>query len=157
MSIDWGVPPGAIWILLGVLLILSEFVVPGIIAMFLGAAAVIVGVLLLVGVPLSLNVQILLFGALSVVLVLAARRRVASWFRGSSEHAEEGVEVLTPGTPVTATTEFANGIGVVSYRGARWNAESAEPIAAGQRVWITGRRGLVLEVSARTPESQPPA
>jgi membrane protein implicated in regulation of membrane protease activity len=156
MSIDWEVSPGAIWMLLGVLLILFEFVAPGVIAMFLGAAAIIVGVLLLVGVPMSLNAQIVLFGVLSLVLVVAARRRVASWFRGRSEHAEEGVEVLTPGTPVTATSEFSDGTGVVSYRGARWNAESADPIVTGQRVWITGRRGLVLQVSAASPERQPP-
>lgn len=151
MNIDWSVSPAAIWLLIGVLLILAEFVVPGVMAMFFGIAAVLVGVLLLVGLPLSLNLQIVLFGALAILLVVVARRRVSSWFRGRSEHADEGVEVLTPGTPVTAQTDFAQGTGVVSYRGARWNAESADPITAGQRAWITGRRGLVLQVASTPP------
>jgi hypothetical protein len=64
---------------------------------------------------------------------------------------ETRIEVLVPGTPVSALGEFVDGIGLVSHRGARWNAECDTPVVGGQRLWITGRRGLVLKVSAEQP------
>lgn len=156
LTIDWSLSPAAAWTLLGVLLILAEFVVPGVIVMFFGAAAIIVGGLLLVGMPLSLNVQIMLFGIIAILLLLLARKRVQAWFVGRSEHAGDGVEAMQAGASVTAMQPFDDRRGVVSYRGARWNAEllPGEPVGveAGQRLWIVGRHGLVLQVSHRAPE-----
>lgn len=154
MTIDWSISPAALWALAGVLLILSEFALPGVIAVFFGVAALLVAVLLVLGLPLSLNVQILIFGGLAVVLLLAARNRVRGWFRGRSEQASDGVEVLQAGVPVAAAADFADGRGVVTYRGARWNAELVEPdeaVAAGRRLWIASRHGLVLRVSVHEP------
>lgn len=153
MSIDWSISPAGVWALLGTVLVLAEFAMPGVIAMFFGVAALLVALLLYIGMPLSLNAQILVFGILAIALVVLARSRVKAWFYGRSEHAEQGVEVLAPGTPVTAMSDFANGAGLVLHQGARWQAESAEPIASGQRVWIRGRRGLVLEVTAIPPST----
>ena len=38
--------------------------------------------------------------------------------------------------------------GRVRLRGEIWNARSAEPLAAGERAWVTGVHGLTLEVRA---------
>ncbi|NGX16344.1 NfeD family protein [Wenzhouxiangella sp. XN24] len=151
MNIDFSVSPAAVWTLLGVLLILAEFALPGVILVFFGIAALLIGIALWFGVGMTLNTQILVFGLLAVGLLLVARKRVKSWFLGKSELASDGIEVLVPGTPVTAQEDFVDGIGVVTYRGARWNAECSEPVAGGQRLWITGRRGLVLNVSSERP------
>jgi inner membrane protein len=151
MNIDLSFSAAAIWALAGVVLILAEFAMPGVILLFLGVAALLVAAGLWAGMEMSLNVQILVFGALAIGLVAGARERVKSWFYGRSEHAETGVETLAPGTQVTALVDFADGVGLVTYRGARWNAECPEPVTAGQRLWITGRRSLVLEVSATRP------
>jgi membrane protein implicated in regulation of membrane protease activity len=152
MNIDWTVTPASLWFLLGVLLIFSEFVFPGVIAVFFGAAAIVVAIILFLGFDLSFNVQILLFAALGAILLLLARNRLKVWFQGASTTGQHGVEVLPVGTMVVASEDFVDGGGLVHYSGARWNAESAEPVSAGQHVWITGRRGLVLQVSPRPPE-----
>lgn len=151
MTIDFSISPPAVWALLGVLLILTEFAFPGVILVFFGIAALLIAITLWLGVGLSLNMQILLFGVLAVGLLLVARKRVKTWFRGKSEHASDGIEVLVPGTSVIAQEDFVDGVGVVTYRGARWNAECKEPVTAGQRLWITGRHGLVLSVSSERP------
>jgi membrane protein implicated in regulation of membrane protease activity len=153
MNIDWTVTPASLWFLLGVLLILSEFAFPGIIAIFFGAAAIVVAIVLFLGIDLSLNLQILLFAALGAVLLLLTRNRLKRWFQGKSTTGQHGVDLLPVGTAVMASEDFVNGSGLVHYSGARWNAESDEPISAGQQVWTTGRRGLVLKVSTRAPES----
>ncbi len=151
MSIDLSISPAAIWALLGVVLILAEFAMTGVILVFFGVAALLVGLLLWAGVAMSLNIQILVFGVLAIALLLVARDRVRSWFHGKSERASDGIEVLVPGTPVTALGDFIDGVGLVTHRGARWNAECEAPVVGGQRLWITGRRGLVLRVSAEQP------
>lgn len=151
MNIDLSISAAAIWTLVGVVLILAEFAMTGVILVFFGVAALLVGLLLWAGVDMSLNVQILVFGALAVSLLLMARDRVRSWFHGKSEQASDGIEVLVPGTPVSALGEFVDGVGLVTHRGARWNAECDTPVVGGQRLWITGRRGLVLKVSAEQP------
>lgn len=158
MSIDWTISPAAVWVLIGVLLILSEFALPGIIAVFFGVAAILVGLLLFLGVPLSLNAQLILFGVLAVALLVVARSRVKAWFQGRSEAMDDGVEVIPPGTSVTAVNDFVDGRGLVTHRGAHWNAEADEPVSGGQRLWILGRHGLVLRVSTRAPgaPSTPP-
>jgi inner membrane protein len=151
MNIDWTVTPASLWFLLGVLLILSEFAFPGIIAIFFGAAAIVVAIILILGFEPSFNLQILLFAALGVILLLLTRNRLKTWFQGSSSAGQHGVQMLPEGTAVVAVGDFVNGSGVVNYSGARWNAESVDTITAGQRVWTTGRRGLVLKVSAHPP------
>lgn len=151
MNIDLSISAAAIWALVGVLLILAEFAMTGVIFVFFGVAALLVGLLLWAGVDMSLNVQILVFGALAIALLLMARDRVRSWFHGKSERASDGIEVLAPGTPVSALGEFVDGVGLVTHRGARWNAECDMPVVGGQRLWITGRRGLVLTVSTEQP------
>lgn len=153
MSIDLSISAAGIWALVGVVLILAEFAMTGVILVFFGVAALLVALLLWTGVGMSLNVQILVFGALAIGLLLVARDRVRSWFHGKSERAGDGIEVLVPGTPVTALGDFVDGVGLVTHRGARWNAECDTPVAGGQRVWITGRRGLVLSVSTEQPAS----
>jgi membrane protein implicated in regulation of membrane protease activity len=151
--IDWTFTPASIWILIGVLLILSEFALPGVIAVFFGMAALLVGLLLFLKVPLDLPGQIFLFGVLGVALLLVARRRFTPWLKGKSETGGVGSEVLPVGTRATAQADFVQGLGVVVLNGVRWNEESQDAIRAGDSVWLTGRQGLILRVSATPPQS----
>jgi len=151
--IDWTFTPASIWILIGVLLILSEFALPGVIAVFFGMAALLVGLLLFLNIPLDLPGQIFLFGVLGVALLLLARRRLTPWFKGKSETGGVGSEVLPVGTRATAQADFVQGLGVVVLNGVRWNAESQDAIRAGDPVWLIGRQGLILRVSATPPQT----
>lgn len=151
MMIDWTFTPASIWTLIGVLLILSELALPGVIAVFFGVAALLIGLLLFLDVPIDPPAQILLFGILGAALLLLARHRLRPWFQGQVESGGAGSEVLPDGTRATAQSDFERGVGVVSLNGVRWNAESAEPIRAGDPVWLAGRRGLVLKVTAKPP------
>jgi membrane protein implicated in regulation of membrane protease activity len=151
--IDWTFTPASLWTLIGVLLILSELALPGVIAVFFGLAALLVGLLLFLDVPIDPPAQILLFGVLGAGLLLLARNRLEPWFRGQVEPGGNGSEILPEGTQARAQTDFTRGVGIVSLHGVRWNAESTDSIRAGDPVWLTGRRGLVLQVGARPPST----
>lgn len=151
--IDWTFTPASLWTLIGVLLILSELALPGVIAVFFGLAALLIGLLLFLDVPIGPPAQILLFGVLGAALLLLARNRLKPRFRGQEKTGGGGSEVLPEGTRALAQTDFARGAGVVSLNGVRWNAESPDAIRAGDPVWLVGRRGLVLKVTATPPST----
>jgi hypothetical protein len=84
---------------------------------------------------------------------IVARRRFTPWLKGRSETGGVGSEVLPVGTRATAQADFVQGLGVVILNGVRWNAESQDAIRAGDPVWLTGRQGLILRVSATPPQA----
>ncbi len=138
-----------IWIVLGIGMILAEFVVPGLIVIFFGIGALIVGLLAWWGLLTDTTYQLWLFGLLSGGLLLTLRNRFKAWFQGGSLVADTD----TPdddyvGHYATILEGFENGtsFGKVSYRDAHWNAKTTDndSLATGDRVLISGRQGSTL-------------
>jgi membrane protein implicated in regulation of membrane protease activity len=138
-----------IWIVLGIGMILAEFIVPGLIVIFFGISALVVGLLAWWGVLTDTTYQLWLFGILSGGLLLTLRNRFKAWFQGGSLVADTD----TPdddyiGHYATVLNGFDNdsAFGKVTYRDAHWSAKSAngETVTAGERVLITGRQGSTL-------------
>ena len=69
--------PELIWFLLGLIMLLLEFVLPGLIIFFFGIGAWIVAFICLITNP-SLNLQLLIFIIVSVILLVSLRK----WLRG---------------------------------------------------------------------------
>ncbi len=138
-----------IWIVLGIVMILAEFVIPGLIIIFFGIAALVVGLLAWWGALTDTTYQLWLFGILSGGLLLTLRSRFKPWFQGGALVAD----TQTPdddyiGHYATILEGFENGdgFGKVSYRDTRWDAKTAnsKPLTAGDRVLISGRQGSTL-------------
>ncbi|MCK0536242.1 NfeD family protein [Alcanivorax quisquiliarum] len=142
----------ALWLLLGFLLIISELFVTGLVAVFFGIGAVVVGLLALFGLVTSLTTQLWLFGIISLLSLFAARRRFQRWLRGSVGDAASGqMSSGERGNRVTVLADFVDGAGPVQLRGTKWDAESTEPLKAGDSAWVQGNRGIVLIVSTTRP------
>lgn len=141
----------AFWLLLGLLLLISEFFVPGVIAVFFGIGALLVGLLTLLGLIDSLAVQLSLFGISSVLFLFLLRQRFRRWMYGAeadkSTHDLDDAGLL--GARVTVIADFVDGAGVVSLNGSRWDAESELPLKAGEVAWVTGHTGIVLQVGSK--------
>ncbi|MCK4689902.1 MAG: NfeD family protein, partial [Candidatus Marinimicrobia bacterium] len=69
--------PELIWFLLGLVMLLMEFVLPGLIIFFFGVGACIVALICLI-LPISLNLQLVIFIISSVILLLTLRK----WLKG---------------------------------------------------------------------------
>ena len=141
------------WFILGALLILSEFFLTGIIAMFFGVGAILVGIATGLGLISGAPTQIVMFAGLSLGSLLLAREKIKVWFRGNVTDEWSGDKDLISarGQRVSAISDFRDGLGKVRLSGADWKAESDEPIAAGDTVWIVGHRGITLLVSPNKP------
>jgi len=126
-----------IWLLAGVVLCLIEFVLPtAFVAFVMGLSALIVAA---VSAVLPLNAQIILWMALSAVMVLGSRRFInrKAALKLDATEAETLTEIL-PGKP-----------GRVLYEGNSWSARCETfdgAIAPHQKVYIVGRKGTTLIV-----------
>ncbi len=151
--------PEVIWFLLGLGLILLEFLVPGIILVFFGAGAWLVALTTWMNLTNGLTSQLFVFGISSVVLLVLLRRRIRGKLSGHSSGDQNPDvnldEFAGKVVQVTAAIMPGQTDGKVEYKGAAWSAESTEPLAAGDRAIISSIEGIKLKVRPYTAD-QPP-
>lgn len=143
----------AFWLLFGLLLLASEFFVPGLIAAFFGIGALAVGVLTLMGVVETTGIQLILFAAFSLLALFGLRRHFKRWLQGTEEdraNADQD-DAGFIGARVEVLTDFSDGFGDVLLNGAKWDAESSEPLHAGEHAWVIDHHGIVLKLSRQQP------
>lgn len=138
------------WLILGAgLLGVELFVIDAeFYLVFLGAAALVVGLLGLGGIPLPEWSQWLIFAALALLSMVTFRRRIYQRIRGRVGHVSERV---SPGDRVLVTTRLEPGQSCrVDYRGTSWTARNVGTlaIAAGTEAIISTIDDLTLHVTA---------
>ncbi len=142
--------PQLIWFLIGLGLILSEFLAPGIILVFFGLGAWTAAVTSWMGLTAGWTSQLLVFAVSSVVYLVLLRRWFQArfiGFEGNPQNPENNLDDFQ-GQIVMVTEDIdpADGSGRVEYKGASWAARSTEPIAAGERARVTGVDSITLLV-----------
>ena len=142
-----------IWIIVGIVLILSELLATSIVAVFFGIAAIIVGLLLHFGLIESYSMQFLIFGVLSLVLLFSVRGHFKRWFVGYTADSNEQPSRFSEdiGSRVTVHSDFVQGAGRVLLNGVQWDAESSDVLKAGDIAWVVANQGIKLQVSATKP------
>ena len=143
--------PPLIWFLVGLGLILCEFMIPGAIIVFFGVGAWIAALTTWIGLTNSLAWQIIVFSVTSVALLLMLRRRLKGQFlghTGSEQDLDHDLEEFV-GRTVTVTQAIRPGNpGRIEFKGAGWQARSDQAFEPGDRVVITGLDGIRVTVSA---------
>lgn len=136
------------WFIAGIILILSEFIVPGFIICFFGVASLIMAGVMYFYPGIPLVFQLLSFVITGVLLLIACRRFMPRAFRGTKDDHERDIDSddvadsdcvciakITPGTP-----------GKVDFRGSTWNATAQHEIAEGEQCIVLKRNNLTLTV-----------
>jgi len=136
-----------IWCVAGILLALSEFIVPGFIVIFFGIAAILVG-LLLFCVALPPTATILLYIVLSVGLLVVCRRFMPKTFTGDKSHEDGDIDTddIVGAHAVVREAIRPGRSGSVEFRGSFWHASADEEIPAGADVVIERRDNITLFV-----------
>ena len=143
--------PELIWFLVGLGLILAEFMLPGIILVFFGAGAWIAALTTWIGLTGGWPGQLLVFAFSSVILLIILRRRIRTRFFG---HVRDDLdpdvnldEFAGQTVTVLAAISADEPGGRVEYKGATWSAMAPVDIAAGQQAIIQSIDGLTLQVT----------
>ena len=136
------------WIIIGTLLFGAELFAIGaqFYLVFIGAGAITVGVVMLLGIDLPVWGQVLLFSTLSIASMLLLRRQLYDKIRLRTP---DPVDSLV-GDRVVMSDYLAPGDSCrTQYRGSTWTAVNVgdEPIAAGSSAPIGSIDGLTLNVA----------
>ncbi|MGD9105238.1 MAG: NfeD family protein [Desulfobacterales bacterium] len=145
--------PTIVWFLLGLILALLEFAVPGVILIFFGVGAWIVAFSTYLGLTGSFESQVLLFSIASIVPLVSLRR----WIKGKFYGHVSGVQDLTQnlneftGKSVMVIKDVIpeKPGGKVEFKGAEWSAVSNEYIKNGDWAIITEIDGITLKIKRK--------
>lgn len=139
--------PPVIWFIIGFVLLILEFVVPGLILFFFAVGAWIVALLCLFFDP-SINIQLMAFLGISLVTIIFFRK----WAKALIYSGKNSTEIMEDefiGKTGKAETDIAPGqIGQVDFKGTSWQASSDDIIQKGENVIITGNDSILLFVKS---------
>lgn len=138
------------WLVLGAVLLASEMFLldAQFYLVFLGVSAAFVGLLGWGGLELAEWLEWLVFAALSIVTMVAFRRRVYAVVKGRTGVVEERIKL---GDRVVVPVQLAAGATCrVDYRGSSWSARNVgeREIPAGAEALIESVDGLLLHIRA---------
>ena len=136
-----------VWFIIGFVLFILEFVVPGLILFFFGVGAWVVAILLLF-VDISINLQIIIFVVSSVLTIFLLR----SWMKRILYGKDRSTELLEDeflGKVAIAKTAISPGKnGDVYFKGTNWQAASEDYISPEENVRIIGNDSIILIVQS---------
>jgi membrane protein implicated in regulation of membrane protease activity len=140
--------PEVVWILVGIVLFLLEFVMPGLIIAFFGVGACVVAGVCLV-VDISIDAQLIIFIASSIVLLVCLRKWLKGIFMGHSSAKQDMTEDMKEfvGQKVVVVSKIVPKVGgKVELHGTNWQAEADEEIDEGVVVEIIEKNNLTFKV-----------
>ena len=146
-----------IWFILGIILLISEFAVPGVILVFFGVGAMITAFLTWIGILDSLGLQVLIFLISSLVLLFTMRKYLSKHFRGGiikkgQEDAHK--DLLGKNARVTSRITLDSIDGRVDLDGTEWKAISFETIEVGSIVEVEAKDNITLRVKPRVVKEE---
>lgn len=145
---DFNSNPAVWWFIIGLIILVLEFVAPGLVLFFFGVGAWLVAILCLIF-DITLNLQLFIFVVTSVVLLLSLRKWMQKLFKGKMNLLEKFSEDEFAGLQVTVVETISPPKrGKVEVHGTNWNAEAETEIPKGQTVEIIKKNNLTLKVKS---------
>jgi membrane protein implicated in regulation of membrane protease activity len=145
--------PELIWFLVGLVLLLLEFTMPGLIIFFFGVGAWIVAALCFASTYVhdSINMQLLIFLVSSILSLLVLRKWLKGIFHGHTDLEQDLTQDMEEfvGQKAVVTTKISpKKGGKVELNGTNWKAESDMEIEEGVTVEVVSKDNITLKVRA---------
>jgi inner membrane protein len=142
----FGIADHWLWLIAAALLATAEMIAPGVFLIWIGAAALVTGLLALL-LPIGPVVQMLIFAVLAIAAVYSGRRYLATNPIASDDPLLNDRLARMVGEVVTAVEPVDADGGRVKVGDSVWNARGG-PAAIGDRVRVTGSARGVLTVES---------
>jgi membrane protein implicated in regulation of membrane protease activity len=142
--------PELIWFLIGLVLLILEFALPGLIIFFFGVGAWAVALVCLIT-DIGINTQLIIFIVSSVLSLLCLRKWLKGIFLGHTvlkQDLRENLEEFIGQRAVVKEKIVPKAGGKVEFHGTNWEAFADEEIAEGTVVEIIGKDNITLKVKA---------
>jgi membrane protein implicated in regulation of membrane protease activity len=140
-----GIDPAWLWLIGGVVLLITEVIAPGFFLMFIGGAAIATGLISAI-VPLGLPLQLALFASLAVASArIGGRRAYARRYDYSPDPYLNDRAGRLLGKVVVVVEPVDSDGGRVRVGDSQWSARGG-PAAIGERVRVVDIEGNCLKV-----------
>ena len=143
-----------VWLVVAVVVMVSELIIPGGIVFFIGASCAVVATALYFGLIDTWVQALTLFFISSLVLVIALRAVVSRFAEGDSSvsNTDEILDEIDELVEVLETIGPADTAGLVRFRGSQWRAlGDGAVLDAGSTARIVSRENITLLVEAADP------
>jgi len=147
MSFIENLDPAWLWLIGGVILLISEIIAPGFFLVFIGAAAIVTGAFTLLF-DLGTSAQLALFALYAVIAFMVGRKVYANQNVDSTDPLLNDRSARLVGKVVTVVNAVDEHEGRVRVGDSEWSARGG-PAAPGERVRIVGVDGNCLRVEAQ--------
>jgi membrane protein implicated in regulation of membrane protease activity len=139
----------AIWICLGIILILAEFLLPGAVIVFPGMAAVLVGLAIFFQWIDGSVKALTIWFVLSVFLMIFLRSFFIKYFEGDSHHSEVDELQELVGVLVEVSEDILPfKEGRIKFRDSSWVARSDQELRVGEKAIILKREGNTFVIKS---------
>jgi membrane protein implicated in regulation of membrane protease activity len=145
---DW-LTPQLLWFSIGVILILLEFIVPGVILVFFGIGAVLTAALTWLGILPGSTLQLIFFCVCSIGLLFVLRKYFSQFFKGDvdvEENYSKSQEYTGQRARVTTAISPDSPDGRIQFEGTEWKALSHRYIPEGEIVEIVEKKNITFTV-----------
>ncbi len=140
------ISPIIIWFVVGLVLILMEFIIPGLVIVFFGLGAWVTAIFVSIFPEMAFWVQMMIFTVFSVATLVLLRRTLKKRFFSNQEGAEsEGLDDYI-GQKAVVEKAIKNGEGKILFKGVSWSAYADEDIPEGTNVTIIDKDSIKLKI-----------
>ena len=140
------ISPIIIWFVVGLVLILMEFIIPGLVIVFFGLGAWITAIFVSIFPEMAFWVQMMIFTVFSVGALVLLRRTLKKRFFSNQEGAEsEGLDDYI-GQKAVVEKAIVGGVGKILFKGVSWSAYADEDIPEGAKVTIIDKDSIKLKI-----------
>ncbi len=137
--------PEVIWFIIGLALILMEFLTPGFYVIFFGFGAWVVATVSIF-IDVSLSWQLLLFLVSSILMLFFLRTHLQKLFGVNTVNDMDEEDEFIGEEGVVTEKITKNGMGKIELRGSHWDARAQCDIEVGTRVRVTARDSIRFTV-----------
>jgi len=147
------------WLVLGFVLILSELILPGGIAFFVGFGALFVGALYFLGAISSPLTGFTIWFILSITFLFTLKGFVDRFLPNTETKTNTDEDLDAFGTVVTVSADVGSEtLGRIQYQGTSWPAKariSGKSFGKGEQVQIVFRDNMTWLVDSVEPKTEP--
>ncbi|MCG8579216.1 MAG: NfeD family protein [Bacteroidales bacterium] len=134
-----------IWFIAGAVLLLLEFIIPGVFILFFGIGALITALCVYLFEP-SLAMQFLIFSSTSVLSLIFLRSFLLKKLYNMPDLVDDPDEEFVGEFGECISNIRPDSDGKVEFKGTTWTASAEVEVIAGAKVRIIRKIGLILEV-----------
>lgn len=145
--LDFFMQTAVIWFIIGFILFLLEFIVPGLILFFFGVGAWIVALISLF-IDISVNTQLIIFVISSVLTIFLMRDWLKRKIYGGPHSKQLLEDEFLGKTAIVISRITPDQQGTIDFKGTTWQATSEDTIETGEKVTIVGNDSILLIVKS---------